>query len=227
MPKQFDIFVDEYQRAEGTNQEFDVYLSGRSAFSEAGIIVTKELDENGGTIFHINSNSEYGNVSITEEQDEHGGTVINITGNVIDGDEVSAHSIVKEFDICTHNPFHSADIEIYSLPFRMTTRVDNSLVISIPDDAVRNYVEQTAKVGSSILSDSAVETRVKQVAKVASDMVINAVLSEKTKIDSGMTVDVNINGTTLWRYRLLGDMDNDKLSDYDNITLGEVDIIIL
>lgn len=166
MPKQFDIFVDEYQSAEGTNQEFDIYLSRQCGLP--------------------------GNYNVYICDKQVGG-----------------------------------DITVYSLPFRTSTRVDNRLIISIPDDAISNHVKQTAKIDSAITLDGDTNTHIKQITKAASDMVVNAVLTSRTEIKSGMVIDVNIGGTTLWRYRLLSDMDDSSLSAYDNMTLGDVDIIIL
>ena len=238
MPKQFDIFVDEYQSAEGTNQEFDVF-------------VRKILDESPSAVADIDA---YKQAAYTESIDSDGMYVLNFNGRETpDGDKPYSYleyvgevgdppssvyvkfykgnaytsTRVSCFDIYVCDKAVNKDITVYSLPFRTTTRVDNNIVISIPDDAMRNYVKQTAKIDASLVPGSTIDTHVTQTVKAASDMVVNAVLSGRTNINSGMVIDVSIGGTTLWRYRLLNDMDSDKLSVYDDMTLGNIDIVVL
>lgn len=44
----------------------------------------------------------------------------------------------------------------------------------------------------------------------------------------GSTVDLTVNASTiLKRHRLLAEMDADELSEYDNMTLDEIDFVIL
>ena len=236
MPKQFDIFVDEYQSAEGTNQEFDIYI--------------RKTPEK--IPFDDDAIEAYKQSSYTEQKDSDGLYILNFNGRETPvgnnpysylervgdiGDppspaytkyyKMNQYTGTREsvFDIYICNKSINSDITIYSLPFRTTTRVNNELILSVPNDAVRNYVEQRAKVDSSFLLGTDIDTRVEQVTKVASDMVISALEKGSIEVNSGMVIDVSIGGTTLWRYRLLSDMDDSKLSVYDNVTLGDTDIV--
>lgn len=314
MPKQFDIFVDEYQSAEGTNQEFDIYIDktvGKNLFNEENFLrgsvkkddegwyyatsaiwtnnfggteskgyglwrrtglnlpqVTVSFDAKtstaGGTngrlsvyfsymdgtnnyyrVYDTDTKYEVQHKKFTSKADKRvsfiyfsyntGSTVYLKNFQVeIGNSETTFEPYVgrqKSFDICVCNQvgadINMGDITIYSLPFRTTTRVNNELILSVPNDAVRNYVEQRAKVDSSFLLGADIDTRVEQVTKVASDMVISVLEKGSIEVNSGMVIDVSIGGTTLWRYRLLSDMDDSKLSVYDNMTLGDTDIVVL
>lgn len=316
MPKQFDIFVDEYQSAEGTNQEFDIYIDktvGKNLFnpviyegitynkavgtkftpsvssaqfipgsdgrtytaysasswpaysiiipitddiktfrmsisarglrttvyfldSEFTVIsktystsssrtITSTLSNSSGAAYYavyFSTNTTKVTFTITDPQLEYGSSATAYESYI---------GLHRSFDICVCNPIgadiNMGDITIYSLPFRTTTRVNSELILSVPNDAVRNYVEQKAKIDSSFLLGTDIDTRIEQVTKVASDMVISAIEKRSIEVNSGMVIDVSIGGTTLWRYRLLSDMDDSKLSVYDNMTLGDTDIVVL
>lgn len=172
-----------------------------------------------------------GDVYLRNFQIEYGGTE---TG-------YEPYRLYKSYDIClcrqAGGDSSCGDIIVYSLPFRAMTGGESTMTVSVSDGTdqwqIPTHLSRRTEVNSNIVIDVTNDcgdepgTHVQHSISVVSDMILHAIVSGSTKVTNTMTIDVNVNGTTLWRYRILGEMDGATLSDYDGATLGDADVVIL